>query len=248
VLDVRGLSRKGNFADITFALHRGEVLGIIGALGSGKTELALALFGMNPADAGTISVEDHPIRIRSNADAIRAGIAYVPEDRLTQGIVARQPVGHNLIITALDRLSGSLGLISPRRRAAFTEDAVRTFGIKVASVDLPAMSLSGGNQQKVVIAKWLSIRPKILILDGPTIGIDVGAKETIYEIIEALAREGVAVLLISEEVPEVLYNCDRVLLMSNGRIVSECAAGALSEGDLQRRMAGWQASDGARQD
>ncbi len=238
VLEVRGLSRKGNFADINFTLHRGEVLGIIGPLGSGKTELALALFGMSPSESGATTIEGRPARIRSNADAIREGIVYVPEDRLTQGIIARQPVGHNLIITALDRLTGPLRLISPRKRTVFTETAVRDFGIRVASTDLPAMSLSGGNQQKVVIAKWLSIRPKILILDGPTIGIDVGAKETIYEIIEALAREGVGVLLISEEVPEVLYNCDRILLMKNGRIAAEFAAGTLTEAELHRGMAG----------
>ncbi len=238
VLEVKDLSRKGNFADVSFALYRGEVLGIIGPLGSGKTELALALFGMNPPDAGAILIEGHPVGIRSNADAIRSGIAYVPEDRLTQGIIAKQPVSNNLIVTALDRLVGPLRLISSRKRSAFTEAAVRDFDIRVASVDLPAMALSGGNQQKVVIAKWLSARPKILILDGPTIGIDVGAKETIYGIVASLARDGVSVLLISEEVPEVLYNCDRVLLMKNGRIVAEFAAGEITEADIHHRMAG----------
>ncbi|MDR7523798.1 MAG: ATP-binding cassette domain-containing protein [Armatimonadota bacterium] len=238
VLEVAGLSRKGNFAGVSFRLHRGEVLGIIGPRGSGKTELALALFGMNPPDRGTIIIEGQPVVIRSNADAIRLGIAYVPEDRLAQGIVASQPVSYNLIITALDRLRGPLGLISPRKRAAFCDAAVQDFDIRLASLDQPARALSGGNQQKVVIAKWLSTKPKILILDGPTIGIDVGAKETIYQVIRNLASEGVSILLISEEVSEVVYNCDRILLMKSGRIAAELAGELLTEEEVSRRMLG----------
>lgn len=238
VLEVRGLSKKGNFADVSFALRRGEVLGIVGPLGSGRTELALSLFGMNPPDAGSVRVDGQMVGLRANAEAIRSGIAYVPEDRLTQGIVAAQSVERNLVITALDRLVGPLRLIDPRRKDKHCADAVERFDIKTASLDVPARTLSGGNQQKAVIAKWLSIRPRILILDGPTIGIDVAARENIYEIIRALARDGVSVVLISDEVPEVLYNCDRILVMRNGRLAGEVDPRQTSEEDLARRLVG----------
>lgn len=238
VLEVKHLSKKGNFADISFALHRGEVLGIIGPLGSGRTELALSLFGMNPPDGGVVHVDGVPVKLASNGDAIRHGIAYVPEDRLRQGLVINQSVGNNLIITAFGKLLGRLRLIDGRRKNRFCETAVQEFDIKTPTIDVPARTLSGGNQQKTVIAKWLSIKPKILLLDGPTIGIDVAAKGTIYEIIRDLARDGVSVLLISEEVPEVLNNCGRVLLMKKGRIVAEFKSDGITEDELQRQMAG----------
>ena len=172
------------------------------------------------------------------ASAIRAGMAYVPEDRLTQGLVISQPVATNLIITALGRLTGRLGLLDGARRRAFAENAARDFDIKTPSLETPARALSGGNQQKTVMAKWLSIHPKILILDGPTIGVDVAAKETIYQMVRRLAAGGVGVLLISEEVPEVLRNCYRVLVMKQGRIVAELAGAQLTEDDLYARMVG----------
>ncbi|MDR7482315.1 MAG: sugar ABC transporter ATP-binding protein [Armatimonadota bacterium] len=236
VLDVRGLGRRGHFRDVTFTLHRGEVLGLIGPLGSGKTELALALFGMNPPDAGEIAVEGRSVRLRTNADAIRAGIAYVPEDRLAQGVVARQPVRSNLIVTALDALTGPGRLLAPRRTAAFCDTAVRAFDIRTTSIEQPVSALSGGNQQKVVIAKWLSTRPRILVLDGPTVGIDVGARAVVYDIIDRLAEDGVGILLITEEVAEALAVCDRILVMKHGRIVAEVGREAASEADLHRQL------------
>ncbi len=236
VLEVRRLSKKGNFADVSFALYRGEVLGIIGPLGSGRTELALSLFGMNPPDDGTVLVEGKLVNLAVNGDAIRHGIAYVPEDRLKQGLAINQPVSNNLIITALDRLRGSLGLIDARRRRQFCQHAVAEFDIRLPSLEAPVRTLSGGNQQKIVIAKWLSIKPRILILDGPTIGIDVGAKGMIYEIIHRLSAEGVSIILISDEVQEVLSNCGRILLMKHGRITKEFSNDEVSEEQLQREL------------
>lgn len=237
VLEVRHLSKAGNYADVSFALHRGEVLGLIGPLGSGRTELALSLFGMNPPDTGAIYIDGAPARLASNGDAIRHGIAYVPEDRLRQGLVINQSVGNNLVITAFSQLLGRFRLIDGKRRTQYCETAVRKFDIRTPSLEAPARALSGGNQQKVVIAKWLSTRPRILILDGPTIGIDVAARSAIYEIIQDLARDGVSVLLISEEAGEVLSNCGRILLMKKGRIAAEFKSDEITEEELQRRMA-----------
>jgi simple sugar transport system ATP-binding protein len=238
VLDVQHLTKRGQYADLTFAVRRGEILGIIGPLGSGRTELALSLFGMNPPDSGTVRLDGKPLAMAANADAIRTGIAYVPEDRLTQGLVANQPVATNLIVTAFDRLVGRFGLLDPQRRREFAGMAVREFDIRTPSLDTPARALSGGNQQKTVIAKWLSSRPKILILDGPTIGVDVAAKGTIYAMIQRLTTEGVSVLLISEEIPEVLANCHRILVMTHGRIVAEFAGAQVTEDQLVARIAG----------
>lgn len=232
VLEVRNLSKRGHFRDINFKLHRGEVLGIIGPLGSGRTELALSLFGMLPPDSGEVFIEQEPVKIKTNMDAIESGIGYVPEDRLTQGLVLNQTVENNLTITALDKFLNKLGLIIPGKKREFAEGAVERFKIKVPSIDSPVRTLSGGNQQRTVIAKWVSIKPKILILDGPTIGIDVAAKESIYDIIEDLASQGVSIILISDEVPEVLYNCNRVLLMKKGRIVEEFHSSETTEEEL----------------
>jgi len=238
VLEVRRLSKRGNFADVSFTLYRGEVLGIIGPLGSGRTELALSLFGMNPPERGEVLIEGKPVTLASNRDAIRYGIAYVPEDRLKQGLALKQPVSNNLIITALDRLRGRLGRIDQRRRAEFCEQAVAEFGIRLSSLEAPTWTLSGGNQQKVVMAKWLSIKPRILILDGPTIGIDVGAKGMIYEIIRKLSAEGVSVILISDEVQEVLSNCGRILVMKHGRITREFSSDDITAEQLQQELVG----------
>jgi simple sugar transport system ATP-binding protein len=238
VLEVRGLSRPGEFADIGFTLHRGEILGLTGLLGAGRTELALALFGMNPAAAGDILVEGRPVRIRSNRDAVRHGIAYVPEDRLTLGLVLPQSIARNATVTVLDRLASGLGLIS--RRAAKDEVArsVQSLRIKAPDADAAVRTLSGGNQQRVVLAKWMATRPKILILDSPTVGVDIANKDGIYEVVRRLAAGGVAVLLISDEIPEVLYHCHRVLVMRQGRIAGAYRPRETAEAELRQRVNG----------
>jgi simple sugar transport system ATP-binding protein len=202
-------------------VRRGEILGITGLLGSGRTELALSIFGMNPPDSGEILIEGVRQKIASNTDAQKLGIAYVPEDRLSQGVILNQPIIENLTVTVLDRLLDKLGLIDLRKRRADSEQMVVDLKIKAASLDDAVRTLSGGNQQKVVLAKWLATKPRILILDEPTVGIDVFAKNSVHELIKDLAKAGMGIILISDEIPEVLSNCHRVLVMQKGRLVYE---------------------------
>lgn len=221
ILEVSRLSKEGNYRDINFKLYPGEILGITGLLGSGRTELALSLFGVTQPDSGEICFAGKPVRIRSIQDAVRLGIAYVPENRLIQGLVMNQSVGKNVTVTILDRLLNHFRLLDPRKVAASIDQWVRRLSIKVPSVDSPVQTLSGGNQQRVVLAKWIATNPKVLILDGPTKGIDVAAKYAIHEIIRNLAQQGIAIILISEEVPEVFHNCNRVIVMHKGHFVAE---------------------------
>lgn len=236
LLEVRNLSRPGNFKDISFKLHRGEILGITGLLGSGRTELALALFGVNPAEAGDIFVEGRRAQIRSVQDAIRWGIGYVPENRLEQGLVMQQSVAKNIVITVLHKLLNSLGLIDATKARNTVHKWVEDLAIRVPSVDAPVQTLSGGNQQRVVLGKWLAIQPKILILDGPTIGIDVAAKSAIHEIIRNLARQGIGVIVISDEVAEVYHNCSRIIVMHKGRFIAEFDAARTTEDEIQHSI------------
>ena len=236
ILEVKNLTRKGQFENISFSLHKGEVLGITGPRGSGRTELALSLFGMNPPDSGEIYIDGKRVSIRSNQEAINLGIGYVPENRLVQGLVLDQPVVHNIVITNLKKLLGRFYLVDTKRKRSFAENAVKTFGIKTAGIDVPAKTLSGGNQQKVVLAKWILTAPRILILDGPTIGIDVAAKESIYNLIRELSEKGVSIILISDEPSEVINNCDRILLMKNGRILEEFLPNEITEEELDRKI------------
>jgi simple sugar transport system ATP-binding protein len=221
ILEVNGLNRESEYRDINFKLFPGEILGVTGLLGSGRTELALSLFGVTQPDQGQIVFEGMPVKIRNIQDAIKLGIAYVPEDRLVQGLVNEQPVSDNIIITIIDSLVNRFKLIDKQKRNTTIEKWINDLDIKVPSVDSPARTLSGGNQQRVVLAKWISTGPKVLILDGPTIGIDVAAKFSIHQIIRDLASKGIGIILISEEIPEVYNNSNRVLVMRKGCIVNE---------------------------
>lgn len=236
LLEVRGLTRAGEYADVGFTLRRGEVLGLTGLLGAGRTELALSLFGMTRPDSGEVRLEGRPLAPGSNRAAIRAGVAYVSEDRLNLGLNMRQSVADNLVLASLDRLAGLLGWIAPVRRRAVAAEWVDRLRIKVPGLANPVQQLSGGNQQRVVLAKWLATGPKVLVLDSPTVGVDVGNKRGIYEIVHALAAQGVGILLISDEVPEVYYNCDRVLHLREGRIVAEHVPGRIGEHALEEEV------------
>jgi simple sugar transport system ATP-binding protein len=221
VLEVSGLTRRGEYEDVSFQIRKGEIVGLTGLLGAGRTELALSLFGMTQPDSGAIALDGRPVRLGSNRQAVRAGIGFVPEDRLRLGLDMRQSVRANLTVTVLRRLASRLGILDPevvRQTARRWIDRLR---IKVPGLEKPIDQLSGGNQQRVVIGKWLAIEPRLLILDSPTVGVDVGNKQSIYQIVRGLAQEGVAILMISDEIAEVYFNADRVLHMREGRIVGE---------------------------
>ena len=236
VLEVKGLSRAGEYEDIHFEVRAGEILGITGLLGSGRTELALSLFGMAPPDRGEIRVFDQPVRFRSNRDAIGQGIAYVSEDRLALGLVLEQSIAANLTMSVIGKLVNRAGLIQDKLFASTVTRGIGELMIKAGDPAHPVKTLSGGNQQRVVIAKWLATSPKLLILDSPTVGVDISAKDGIYEVVRQLAAQGLAVIMISDEIPEVYYHCHRVRVMRAGRLGGEFVPGQCTENELKEAV------------
>lgn len=217
LLRVEGLSKTGYFANVSFTLHAGEILGISGLVGSGRTEVAHALFGIAPADRGKIFVEGKEVTIRNPLDAIACGIGYLPEDRLQQGLFLPMSINDNITIAILDSLTRR-GWLQPEREYEVSSKMLELLQIKAPSIFSPVSSLSGGNQQKVVVAKLLAARLRILILDEPTHGVDVGAKAAIHQIMSDLAQEGFGITMISSEMPEILGMSDRILVMCEGRV------------------------------
>jgi rhamnose transport system ATP-binding protein len=217
ILSVENLGRQGAFEGVTFDLHRGEVLGFAGLIGAGHTDVGLALFGIEPATSGTIRLAGKPVAIRSPRDGMNLGIAYVSEDRRQLGLVLSMSIVANVTLPILRRYLNRFGLIRTgvERRTAETFRA--RLAIRTPSVDLDVAKLSGGNQQKVMLSKWLNTSPSILILDEPTRGVDVGSKAEVHAIISQLAAEGIGVIVISSDLPEVLVLSDRVLVMREGR-------------------------------
>ncbi|HSV32055.1 MAG TPA: sugar ABC transporter ATP-binding protein [Atribacteraceae bacterium] len=246
LLSVSNLSRKGSFAEVSCKLFPGEILGITGLLGSGRTELAMALFGLRPATSGSITVEGKRVRLASVDDAIRNGIGYVPEDRLTEGLFFQQSIGNNVIAGIIDRIRGAFGLVRAEQKRSHIDQWIANLRINTPSPFLPVQSLSGGNQQRVVLARWLATAPRILILNGPTVGIDIGSKADIHRTIRELAGQGIGVIIISDDIPEVVQNCNRILLMERGRIVEEFIGSAVSERELTERMIGSAVISGER--
>jgi simple sugar transport system ATP-binding protein len=232
VVTVMRLTRAGEYSDISFSIHPGEIFAITGLLGSGRTELALSLFGITKPDSGTIEIDQRAVRLKSNRDAIANGIAYVPEDRLSLGLILPQPIAGNLVLTLLRRLTAWLGLFDRRARDALVADWIRRLAIKAPNVDAPVRTLSGGNQQRVVLAKWLARKPRLLILDSPTVGVDISAKDGVYSVIATMAAQGVAIILISDEIPEALYHSHRVMVMRQGREVRQFVSAETSEQEL----------------
>jgi rhamnose transport system ATP-binding protein len=228
LLRVQGLTRAGVFHDINFDLRRGEILGIFGLVGAGRTEIARVLFGADQADSGTVELAGNPVTITSPSAALRQGIAYVPEDRHALGLVLEHPIAANVTLPILARLS-RWGVLDRNREQAIATDYANQLQVKASGVDQVVSALSGGNQQKVVIAKWLATDPKVLILDEPTRGIDIGAKAEVHRIISQLATEGMGIILISSELPEVLAMSDRVIVMHEGRITGEFIRGTVDQ-------------------
>jgi rhamnose transport system ATP-binding protein len=217
VLSVADLGRHGAFEGVTFELHRGEVLGFAGLIGAGRTDVGLALFGIEPATSGTILLEGRPVTVRSARDGMNLGVAYVSEDRRQLGLVLPISIFANITLPVLRRYLNRLGLIRAGLERQ-TADAFKSrLSIRTPSVDLEVAKLSGGNQQKVMLSKWLNTNPSVLILDEPTRGVDVGSKAEVHAIIGQLAAEGIGVIVISSDLPEVLVLSDRVLVMREGR-------------------------------
>ena len=223
VLRVSGLGRQGALQDVSFHLRRGEILGISGLLGAGRTELARALFGADRSDRGTIVVKGRMALVRSPADGIKAGVGLLPEDRKTQGLVLGLSVRENLALTSARRLS-RFGLIDEKGEAALSQRFVDDLRIKTPGIEQRVGALSGGNQQKIVLGKWLATGVDVLIMDEPTRGIDVAAKVEIYELMNRLTEGGAGIVMISSELPEILGMSDRILVMRAGRMVGEFGA------------------------
>ena len=215
-----------------------EVLGITGLLGAGRTELALSIFGMSPPDGGEIRLSGKPMQARSNRQAIDAGIAYVSEDRLSIGVNMRQSVQDNMVLAVLHRLASKVGWVSPKSRhdtAAKWRDKLR---IKIPALEAPVSQLSGGNQQRVVLAKWLATNPDILILNGPTVGVDIGSKRVIHLILNDLASRGMGIIVITDDIPELLTVSNRILLLQEGRLVAEVDPASVTEQEMSAMITG----------
>jgi simple sugar transport system ATP-binding protein len=236
VLEVEGLGLQGGFEDVSFSLRRGEVLGLTGLLGSGRTEIAESLFGVLPADRGTVAVDGSPVQLRSIRDAIAAGIGYVPEDRLSQGLFLDKSIADNMIAGSLDAHRNRWGLIAPTRVRATIDALFSRLRIKARDVDAPVRSLSGGNAQRVVLARWLATRPKVLMLNGPTVGVDVGSKHDILDMLRDEAARGMAVVVISDDAPELVACCHRVLVVRGGRVVDTLTGDAVTVPGIIERM------------
>jgi rhamnose transport system ATP-binding protein len=219
-LRVERLTRRGVFSNVSFQLRRGEIVGFAGFVGSGRSEVARAIFGIDRLDSGQVWIEGRPFHPRSPRGALRRGLAYLPEDRLQQGLVQPMSVAENASMAVLPDLTPA-GLLRPRRENALARRFMEQLRIKATSPAQVVRSLSGGNQQKVVLAKWLAAEPKVLILDEPTHGVDVGTKADVHRTISRLAAQGLAILLVSSELPEILGMSDRVLVMREGRLVAE---------------------------
>ena len=236
VLCVRNLSGNG-FHNISFDLHSGEIVGFFGLVGSGRTEVVSALFGAEKSSAGTIELENQRLYSRSPKEAIHAGVALAPEDRKLSGLILGMPVRANISLPSIWRLS-RFGFINSWREKALARDYIQKLDIRTPSAETPAQSLSGGNQQKVVIAKWLARQPKVLVLDEPTRGIDVAGKAEVHRLMSNLAEQGVAILMVSSELPEVLGMSDRILVMREGRLAGELARQQATEESIMFLAAG----------
>ena len=237
VLRVEGLTQGSKLRDISFSAYGGEVLGIAGLVGAGRTELVRALFGADPIDSGRIFVDGKAVTIRNPQQAITNGIALLTEDRKQQGLVLQMSTGQNITLSVLQRLTRGL-FTNPGKERDLAQSFIQSLAIKASSQEQLAMNLSGGTQQKVVLSKWMATQPRVLIFDEPTRGIDVGAKVEIYKLMNRLARDGVAILMISSELPEVLGMSDRIMVIHEGRIAGFLERGEASEEGIMELATG----------
>jgi simple sugar transport system ATP-binding protein len=238
LLCARGLSSGNHFRDVDFSLKKGEIIGVTGLSDSGRNELAMSLAGHVPLKKGSLKLDEESIMIGSPAEAISHGIGYVPEDRLSEGLFVEQSIYLNEVPLILDRISAKFGLLNDKKGRMAASDISAKMKLNTEDVDLPVGSLSGGNQQRVLIGRWLSINPRLLILHGPTVGVDIGSKETIFRAIQDMAERGIGIMIISDDLPELLQNCDRILVMNSGRIVEDLRAQDVNEDCIYKSMLG----------
>ncbi|CAM4047040.1 sugar ABC transporter ATP-binding protein [Saccharibacillus endophyticus] len=239
VLEVKNATRRGLFENISFKVHAGEVVGFSGLMGAGRTEIMRAIFGLDKLHSGEIMLKGKKINIRRPEDAVRHGIGFITEDRKDEGLVLDFSIRENMALPNLFSFT-SKGFISSRKEKEFVDTLVKRLQVKTQSAETPAGSLSGGNQQKVVIAKWIGIGPSLLILDEPTRGVDVGAKREIYQLINELTDRGVAIIMVSSELPEVLGMSDRIIVVHEGHIGGELTGSEATQENIMTLATGGQ--------
>lgn len=232
LLEVKHFEQPGVFHDINFNLRKGEILGFAGLMGSGRTEIMRAVFGVDPHAGGELVFKGEPLKITKPEDAIKAGLGFVTENRKTEGLILDFSILRNIALPSVDSFAKS-GVINFNILNDFADKMAKKLGVKTSSLDLEAGALSGGNQQKVVIAKWVGRHPEVIIMDEPTRGIDVGAKRDIYELMNELTASGVSIIMVSSELPEVLGMSDRIVVVHEGRIAGELLHG---EADQEKIM------------
>lgn len=236
VIRVENLSLTSSYSNVSFNVKKGEVLGITGLLGSGRNDLALSLYGIKPSTHGNIYIKGEKVIIKSVQDALRNKICYIPEDRISEGLFMDQPINKNILITAIDKVSKKYGILDMGKLRQVASEWINKISIKVGSQEDEILTLSGGNQQKSVLARGLSIDPEIVILNGPTVGVDVGSKMEINALIQEIASQGAGVILISDDSGEILANCERFLIISKGQIIGEFLTKDFDEESLYKTL------------
>lgn len=236
MLQVRGLSSPGMLTDISFDVRAGEIVGFTGLLGSGRSEIAEALFGILSHNSGEILIDGKQVKINSIEDSLKAQIGYVPEDRLTEGLFLDKPISDNVIAASIDRHTSKTGTLRKKDIRETIDRHFKSLKIKAPNVAAPVRSLSGGNAQRVVVAKWLARKPKVLILNGPTVGVDIGSKAEILQILREQAENGIAIIIISDDAPELVACCNRVFITTAGRITAELADDEVTVEAIRERV------------
>lgn len=238
ILSVRDLGDGDRFQNVSFDLRRGEILGIGGLIGSGRTEISEGICALRSVTQGDVQLLGKPLHARNYAGAVKAGIVYLSEDRKGSGVFLDLSIAQNISVLDLKSLTGALGLLNARKEVALAENLAHRLGVRMGGIDMPVSSLSGGNQQKVAIAKQLAVNPKVILMDEPTRGIDVGAKSEIHRLLRELARSGIGIVVISSELPELLGLCDRVLVVHEGTIAGEVSGDEMTEEAIMRLASG----------
>ena len=234
VFEVKNLNAGRLVRDINFSLYEGEIVGFAGLMGAGRTETTRAIFGIDPKESGQIFLDGKEIKINSPTDAIRAGVVLAPEDRKKDGLCTKLSIRQNIALPNLDIICGKGGVINSKKEDELCEKAVEDLTIKTPNLEVDAATLSGGNQQKVVVGKWLARKSRVVIFDEPTRGIDVGAKVEIYQLMNQLKKQGIAVMFVSSEMPEVMGIADRIIVMCDGKITGEVSAKETTQNEIMK--------------